>query len=98
VCTRLMRHMVGLAEPLTLKVHLCINPWTPHPPRAEFEAAKGSNWIVSGWGSTSINARNETGMGGQFATELQYGTLRYVKDDAKQCSDLVKDNAETMIW
>ncbi|KAI8464993.1 MAG: trypsin-like cysteine/serine peptidase domain-containing protein [Monoraphidium minutum] len=50
---------------------------------AEFEAAKSSKWLFSGWGTTSTNAGDD-GMDGSLASYLQYGVGRYL--DTATCS------------
>jgi hypothetical protein len=64
----------------------------------EFEAAKASTWVVSGWGSISNSSDPETGMGGDYAKELQYGITKYVEPSEKQCANLIAGSEETMLW
>ena len=64
---------------------------------AELEAAGGSKWLVSGWGSSSAGADPDSGMGGELPRRLQYGELRRVPDDSAQCSKLIAGHEDTMI-
>jgi hypothetical protein len=63
----------------------------------EFLAAQGSDWLISGWGTSGAGAKQD-GMGGQLPPVLQMGRVRYL--DTQSCAglaDYALDNA-TMIW
>ena len=57
-----------------------------------------SNWIVSGWGTTSNGSDPDSGMGGALPDALQYGTLKYVQNNETQCSNLIEGFEDTMLW
>ncbi|KAI8464991.1 MAG: trypsin-like cysteine/serine peptidase domain-containing protein [Monoraphidium minutum] len=62
---------------------------------AEFEAAKSSKWLFSGWGATSTNA-DIYGQGGDLASYLQVGYGRYV--DTQTCQAPYAPDNPTEWW
>jgi hypothetical protein len=70
--------LATFSEPGTIPAHSNARPCCTAC-TAEFAAAKGSTWMVSGWGTTDYGADPTLGQDGALPKLLQFAHVKYVQ-------------------